>query len=97
MRTILIDPFRKEVRETDLEANLWSLQAAVGGDIEFAVRIDKHDFLYVADRVWCTERFVVGGTRSFAGFGVVVGVTGDGATAPAKVALDALRRVVRFP
>jgi hypothetical protein len=97
LRALVIDPFKREIRETDIERTLPSLQAAVGGNIEFAVWIDRRDTLYVADFAKWRERFTIGNTRSYSGYGVVVGVNGDGATAPAKVSLDALRGVVRFP
>jgi len=97
MRALIIDPFRKEIREFEIEKSLSAYQAAVGGFIEFAVFIDRRDVLYVADLAKWPERFLIGRQRSYSGCGLVIGATRDGDAAPAKVSADALRGVVRFP
>jgi hypothetical protein len=97
LRTLIIDPFKKEVREADIEPSLAAFQAVVGGDLEFAVRIDRRDLLYVSDFAKWPERFTIGNVRTYSGCGLVIGATGEGASAPARVSIDALRGVVRFP
>jgi len=97
MRALIIDPFKKEVSEVEIEKNLAAYQAAVGGYLEFAVLIDRRDVLYVADLAKWPQRFYVGKNRSYSGYGLVIGATREGEAAPAKVSVDALRDVVRFP
>ena len=99
MKAIIIDAEKREVRETDISGDLKSLQAAVGGYIEL-VRLDDANDLYVNEEglLHGEQNFFEyqGAHQPFAGNGVIIGVTQEGATAPATISAEAVRGRVVF-
>jgi hypothetical protein len=102
VRAIIIDPFRREVREADIENSLEEFQRIVGGGyIEFGVWINNRDVLYVNDFAFWPERFLIGPRHAFSGTGLITG--GDSyrkrgrLTNDARVPLDEIQEIVRFP
>jgi hypothetical protein len=101
VRAVIIDPFRREVREADIENSLEEFQRIVGGGyIEFGVLINNRDVLYVNDFAFWEERFQIGQRHVFSGCGLITGGDsngkGEGLTRAARVPLEEIRSVVRF-
>src|SRR5258708_39113407 len=79
IRAIIIDPFRREVREADIENSLEEFQFIVGGGyIEHGIWFKHKDIFYVNDFAFWPERFVIGGVRAFTGSGLISGVNVHG-------------------
>jgi hypothetical protein len=98
IRSIIIDPFRGEVREAEIANSLEELQFIVGGGyIEHGIWINHKDILYVSDFAFWPERFIIGGVRAFSGCGVIIGSSGSGKARSAKVSLREIQKVVQFP
>jgi hypothetical protein len=102
MRAILIDAAKREVTEVEIPGDLKSLQAAVGGYIETAVRLADEDVIFVNEEGLLqsppTDHWFVfkGAHQPFAGNGILVGGNDDGETVAAKAPLDAIKRKVEF-
>jgi hypothetical protein len=99
MRAVIVDPFKREVREADVENTLEELQRIVGGGyIEFGVRVERVDLLYVNDFAHWPERFMIGEKHAFSGCGVIIGddAKGKGSAKYARVSAEAVRGIVRF-
>jgi hypothetical protein len=97
IRSIIIDPFRREVREVEIANRLAEFQFIVGGGyIEHGIWINHKDILYVADFAFWPERFIIGGVRAFSGCGVIIGSNGSGKVRSARVSLKEIQKVVQF-
>ena len=101
IRAIIIDPFRREVREAWIANDLYEMQFICGGGyLEFGIWINRREPLYVNEWASWPERFIIGGIRSFSGCGLITGADADGddgdATS-AKVSVQEIRNVVIFP
>jgi hypothetical protein len=100
LRAIIICPFRQSVFEAEIENSLEELQRIVGGGyIEFGVWINRKDVLYVNDFAHWKEKFAIGKSHMFSGCGVITGGDGHGTNMDksARVSLQEIRNVVRFP
>ena len=79
IRSIVIDPFLREVREAQIENSLEEFQRICGGGfIEFGIWINRKDVLYVNDFAHWRESFVIGEQRVFSGCGLITGGNGSG-------------------
>lgn len=111
MRSLVIDPSEQSLRERDLGRRLEDLQAAVGGDIEWAHEFENGDVLYVDEEglgraemafVGGTEAarayfFDVGAHQKFAGKGLIVGAEGaDGKHGPAASSVQDIAARLQF-
>jgi hypothetical protein len=93
IRSIVMDPFLREVREAQIENSLGESQRICGGGyIEFGIWINRKDVLCVNDFAHWRESFNIGG------HGLIIGGDGSGndMDRSARVPLDDIRRVVRF-
>lgn len=101
IRAIIIDPFRREVREAWIANDLHEMQFICGGGyLEFGIWINRREPLYVNEWAHWPERFIIGGIRSFSGCGLITGADEDndeGDTTSAKVSVQEIRNVVVFP
>jgi hypothetical protein len=99
IRAVIIDPFRREVREAEIENALSEFQHICGGGyIEHGIFINRRDVLYVNDFAYWPDSFEIGGQRIFSGCGLITGGNGsDGdMDRSARVPMDQIRKVVRF-
>jgi hypothetical protein len=97
IRSIIIDPFRREVREAEIENRLEEFQYIVGGGyIEFGIWINRKDPLYVNDFAFWRAHFIIGGIRAFSGCGLITG-GGTGNARSTRVSVKEIRDVVVFP
>ena len=100
LRVVIIDPFRREVREAWIADDWNEMQYICGGGyLEFGIWINQREPLYVNEWAHWPERFVIGGVRSYSGCGVIAGADGrsSGKRKSAKVSVEEIRNVVVFP
>ncbi len=99
MRALSINPYKGTVIETDIPPGIDGLQAAVRGPIEFLHKFDNGDILYgngIGEGRF-DARFGLAGSKTAAGYGVVVGSVGpENTRVPAVTSLSELRSLVRF-
>jgi hypothetical protein len=99
IRAIIICPFTREVRETQIENSLEEFQRICGGGfIEFGIWINRQDVLYVNDFAHWAECFEVGGKRVFSGCRLITVGDGIGGSMDrsARVPLQEIRPLVHF-
>jgi hypothetical protein len=99
IRAIIICPFSREVRETQIENALDEFQRICGvGYIEHGIWINRRDVLYANDFAHWPECFEIGGQRVFSGCGLITGGNGTGKSMDrsARVPLEEIRPLIRF-
>lgn len=101
MRGILIDPTTKTVSAVDVAPGLDAIYKLIDADAFDAVRLPNTDVIYIDDeglyREDQTYFAIPGAMQPFAGKGLVVGSTRDGDDADAKLTVEQVRAMVRFP
>jgi hypothetical protein len=99
LRAIVIDPFRREICEVEIDDDLEEYQRICGGHyIEFGAWINGKDVLYVSDFARWREFFVIDERLPFSGTGLITGgdARGKNMSKSARVPLEEIRGVVRF-
>lgn len=100
IRAVIIDPFRREVREAWIANDLREMQFICGGGyLEFGIWINRREPLYVNEWASWPESFIIGGIRLFSRCGLITGRDGkgDAMATSAKVTVQEISDVVVFP
>lgn len=101
MRAILIDPFKQEVSEIDIDTSLDNLYETLGVDLITVVRWDREHALILDDEGLLKDKetmeyfWVKGSNQPFAGRGLLLGDE-YGENRPATLDLSAVQSAVRF-
>ena len=103
IRAIIIDPFEREISETEIENNLEGLKSAIGDHWIELVRINGQNDMYVDEEGLFRENqqfFVMSGSQRkvpIAGKAVVVGSdTSTGEQINCNMPLDVIKEMVSF-
>jgi hypothetical protein len=91
LRTIVIDPFRREIREAEIDDDLEEYERICGCHyIEFGAWINGEDIPYVSEFARWRESFVIGERLTFSGTGLTTGgdACGKSMSKSARVPLE---------
>ena len=97
MRVILIDPFKREVREDDVNPRLFEVGPVAGGCLESGFHISRSAILYVHRYEAGRPGFLLSENNMFFGFGLITGgYDRRGSPRPARVSVNDVAGTVRF-
>lgn len=101
MRAILIDPFKRDITEIDIDPSLDNLYSTLGVDLITIVRWDNKHALIIDDEGLLKEKesmeyfWVKGSDQPFAGRGLLLGDE-YGDNRPCTLELSAVQEMVAF-
>ena len=101
MRAILIDPFKRDISEIDIDPSLDNLYATLGVDLITVARWDKEHALILDDEGLLKDResmeyfWIKGSGQPYAGRGLILG-DDYGDNRAATLELSAVHEVVSF-
>lgn len=101
MRAILIDPFKREITEIDIDPSLDNLYTTLGVDLITVVKWDKTHALILDDEGLLKDKesmeyfWVAGSNQPFAGRALILGDE-YGDNRAATLELSAVQSLVRF-